>query len=158
MDSRCYSSYIFLHKITMNLTLSSTSVEWLLKLQAIIPNPLNLPCVCHKDETLDENGLLYNWSDNLFWGTHKDNTRDMWKKWRANNNLVLNHPKPILWKFWKDNHLSKKVNQYTLEWEFIRSWYSMADVQRELCIFYTSISACCKQKAKTAGWFIWKYA
>lgn len=33
-----------------------------------IPNPLNKPCVCHKD-----NNPLNNHCANLYWGTHKEN-------------------------------------------------------------------------------------
>lgn len=35
---------------------------------AYIPNPLNKPCVCHKD-----NNPLNNRVDNLYWGTQKEN-------------------------------------------------------------------------------------
>lgn len=35
-----------------------------------IPNPDNLPCVCHKD-----NNPLNNNVDNLYWGTYKENTQ-----------------------------------------------------------------------------------
>ena len=122
-----------------------------------LENPLNLPCVLHKDETLDENGFLYNWYDNLWWWTAKDNIQDKYKKWRANNHFQTNHPKPMLWKFWKDHNRSKKVNQYTKDWEFIRIWYSLADVERELWIANASIISCCKWKYKNAGGFIWRY-
>lgn len=40
-----------------------------------IPNPYNLPCVLHKDD--DKTNPHKN---NLFWGTHADNTRDMFNK------------------------------------------------------------------------------
>ena len=122
-----------------------------------IPNPNNLPCACHKKEELDENWRLYNWVDNLWWGTYSDNNKDRYNKWRANNPFQINHPRPNLWKFWKNNPLSKKVNQYTKEWEFIKSWYCIKDVKRELLINSSSISKCCKWKVYTAWWFIWKY-
>ncbi len=122
-----------------------------------IPNPLNLPFVLHKDETLDEKGFLYNWADNLFWWTQKENMQDMWNKWRANNNLQLRNPKPYLWKFGKEHNCSKTVIQYSLDWEFIKEWWSTREVERELWIHNWSISKCCRWKAKTAGGFIWKY-
>lgn len=37
---------------------------------AWIPNPENLPCVCHKD-----NNPLNNKVSNLYWGTQEDNVR-----------------------------------------------------------------------------------
>lgn len=120
-----------------------------------IQNPDNLPCVLHKDETLNENWLLYNWYDNLFWGTNSDNMKDMWSKGRQNNNFINNPPHK--WKFWKDNISSIKVNQYSLEWIFIKTWYSIADVTRELWISRQSIRRCCTLRYKKAGWFIWKY-
>ena len=124
---------------------------------AFIPNPDDLPCVLHKKEDLDENWLLYNWSDNLYWGTHRDNMIDMINKWRANNHLVFNNPKIWLWKLWKLNPNSKKVNQYTIDWMLIRNWDSIADVQRDLKINHAHISAVCLWKRRTAGGFVWKY-
>lgn len=103
-----------------------------------IPNPLNLPCVLHKKEDLDENWALYNWSDNLFWWTQKDNIQDMLKKWRAS--------KFHKWKFWKYHPKSKGVNQYTKEWIFIKTWNSIMDVQRELWIDQSSICKSCNWK------------
>ena len=120
---------------------------------AFIPNPLNLPLVCHKDETLDERWLLYNWSDNLFWWTHSDNAKDSEKKWRSNNHFKTNNPS----KLWILNCRAKSVNQFSKDWEFIKEWWSQKDVERELRIYQTWVSNCCLWKQKTAGWFIWKY-
>lgn len=122
-----------------------------------VPNPLNLPCACHREETL-VNWALYNWADNLWWWTVKDNTQDCHKKWRANNHFTTNNPRPRLWKFWKDNKGSKPVNQYTLEWIFIKKWDSATDVQRKLWLLQTSICQCCKWKTNKVGWFVWKYS
>jgi len=44
-----------------------------------IPNPLNLPCVLHKDDD-----KLNPHRDNLKWGTQEDNVRDMYSKGRYN--------------------------------------------------------------------------
>ena len=52
----------------------------------------------------------------------------------------------------------KKVNQYNKNKDFIKSWDSIIDVQKQLGISKSSISKCCKNKAKTAGKFIWEYA
>lgn len=40
--------------------------------EAYIPNPLNKPCVCHKD-----NNPLNNHYKNLYWGTHQENMAQM---------------------------------------------------------------------------------
>lgn len=49
---------------------------------AYLPNPNNLPCVCHKDDNRANSSV-----SNLFWGTHKDNTQDMIKKSRNRFNV-----------------------------------------------------------------------
>lgn len=142
---KCWHSQINLH---LNWIRWSISISRLVAIH-FIPNPDNLPCVLHKKEDLDENWALYNWADNLCWWTYSDNSQDMMKKWRANN--------LVKWKFWKDNPKSKPINQYTLEWEFIRGWFSTMDIQRELWIAKSSISQCCNWKRKSAWWFIWRY-
>ena len=65
---------------------------------------------------------------------------------------------PYLWKFWKLHHGSKKVNQYTLDWIFIKTRDSIMDIQRKLKIFRQNISKCCNWKLKTAWWFIWNFS
>lgn len=122
-----------------------------------IPNPDNLPLVCHKDETLDENGLLYNWADNLYWGTYSDNAKDRENKWRWNDYLKLNNPKPNLWKFWKECYNSRWIIQFDLSMNFVKEWDSIIDIERNLWIHHPNISKVCLQKRQTAGGFIWKY-
>lgn len=141
------------------------SQGWIVKRFAIhrlvalhfIPNPLNLPCVLHKDETLDEGWSLYNWMDNLWWWTYSDNSKDREKKWRGNNAWKINLLNTNLWKFWIKHHNSKKISQYTQDWEFIKEWDCTMDVERSININHSNISYCCKWKIKTAGGFIWKY-
>lgn len=135
-------SLINLHK---NWFKKTKTVHRLVALH-FIPNPLNLPCVLHKDETLID-WRLYNWADNLFWGTLKDNSQDMSKKGRQ----------WLQWKFWKENPLSKPVNQYTKKWIFIQNWDSATDIQRELWISNSHIWSCCKGKLKSSWWFLWRY-
>lgn len=125
------------------------SVKLRLVAQHFIPNPLNLPCVLHKVETLDENWVLYNGEDNLYWWTHSDNMKDMQRKWRSNGYFK--------WKFWVDNPKSKPINQYALDKTFIKVWKTIRQVERELWIANSSITKCCNWKLKTSGGFIWKY-
>ena len=143
-------------RLYWNWIVFSTSFHRLVAFH-FIPNPLNLPCVLHRKEDLDENWALYNWADNLFWWTHKDNIRDMWNKWRQKNTFQTNHPKIWKWKFWKDHNASKSVNQYTLKWEFIKEWESILNVERSIWINHRNISSCCLLKRKSAWWYIWKY-
>lgn len=124
---------------------------------AFIENPNNYPIVCHKDEKLDENWMLYNWVDNLYWWTYKENSDDKWRKWRQNNIFQLNNPQPTKWKFWKNHNSSKPIIQYTKELEIIREWDSASCVERELWYSQWNISMCCVWKKKTAYWFIWRF-
>lgn len=126
--------------------------------QHFIPNPDNLPCVLHKLETLDERWMLYNWYNNLYWGTQKDNMIDKHNKWRANNYLQVNHTNNMLWKLWKEHPTSKQIKQYTLDWTFIKEWWSIIEIYRNIWIVNSNISQCCNWKRKTAGGFIWKFS
>lgn len=100
--------------------------------------------VCHKDDN-----PLNNHEDNLFLWTQKDNMKDCSIKWRTK----WWHK----WKFWKNNHSSKKINQYTLDWTFIKTWDSMIDIEISIWILYQNISNCCRKVQKTCWGFIWKY-
>lgn len=126
---------------------------------AFIPNPDNLPCVCHKNETLDENWQLYNWVDNLFWWTRSDNMQDMYSKWRSNNHFQRNPPYTNLWKFWKDHPRSRPISQHTKDWDFIKKYVSIKEASIITGIIHQNINSCCAWKywMKSAGWFIWKY-
>ena len=58
-----------------------------------------------------------------------------------------------------NSHLTKKIIQYKKNGELIKIWNSISDIQRELGIEVSSISACCLNRInrKTAGGFKWKY-
>lgn len=57
-----------------------------------------------------------------------------------------------------NNPASKKVNQYSLNGEFIRSWDYMTQIEDETGVNRVSIGYCCRGKYKQAGGFIWRYA
>lgn len=123
--------------------------------EAFMPNPSNLPCVCHKDETLI-NWYLNNSVDNLWWWTYKDNVIDKFKKGRANNNYFCKDH-PMKWEFWEKHYSARKVLQIDTDNNFIKEWGSLIDVERNLWICNTSITSCCRWRQKTAGWFKWSY-
>lgn len=50
-----------------------------------------------------------------------------------------------------------KVLQYSLKGILIKVWDSLMDVQRELGLYNSHISACCRGKRKTHGGFSWRY-
>lgn len=52
---------------------------------------------------------------------------------------------------------SKPITQYDLYGNFIKNWGGMGLASKNLNIDRGSISACCKNKVKTAGGFKWKY-
>lgn len=51
----------------------------------------------------------------------------------------------------------KRVNQYSLTGDFINSFTSIKEAGKTLNIDNSWITACCKNKAKTAGGYRWKY-
>lgn len=109
-----------------------------------LDNPDNKEQINHKNWIKNDNRL-----ENLEWNTRSEN---ILHKYRI---LWIKHH--MLWKTWILCPNSKKVNQYTLDWNFIKSWYCGTDVQRQLWICQSMISAVCLWKQKTAWWFIWKY-
>ncbi len=101
--------------------------------EAFIPNPNNLPFVCHKDDDPANNCV-----DNLFWGTHKDNQEDSHNKGRHTK------PKRAVFAHAPDG------NMYYYE--------SIKEAERQTRINKSHISECCRASRKHAGGFTWKYA
>lgn len=91
--------------------------------------------------------------ENLEWCTRSENEKHKY------SHLWYEIPKYNLWKKWILNHLSKKVNQYDLKWNFIKTWDSFSDIEKELNIKHSNIWSCCMWKIwyKSAWWFTWKY-
>jgi hypothetical protein len=54
--------------------------------------------------------------------------------------------------------LSKKINQYDLDNNFIRTWNSSIEIERTIGIDQSNVCLCCNGKRDTAGGFKWKYA
>ena len=116
---------------------------------AFIPNPQNLPIINHKNQIVNDNRI-----ENLEWCNYvyNNNYADRNKK------VAIASRNRMLGKKGKLNPSSKSVLQFTKDGNFIRKWYCITDVEREIGIMHQDISKCCKGKQKTAGNFIWKYA
>lgn len=96
--------------------------------QAFIPNPDNLPQVHHKDEN-----KLNNVISNLEWVSASKNVRhSIYKQ-------------------------SFRINQYTLGGEFIKTWDSLHQIERETGLKRQTISKVCKGKQTHAYNYKWRY-
>ena len=59
--------------------------------------------------------------------------------------------------FFDGNRTFKKVNQYTTDFEFIRTWDKIIEAEK-FGFHHSCVSDCCRGKRKTAYGFIWRYA
>ncbi len=116
--------------------------------------------VNHKDWIKLNNNL-----ENLEFCDYKDNALHSWVNWLSiytekarKNNWLKTNRNPSIWKFWILNKSSKKVDQYDLEWNFIKTWDSMSNIWRELSLNISSISRCCSWKMSITWWYKWYYS
>lgn len=112
--------------------------------ETFIPNPNNYPLVLHKKAVIDGGT---NKASNLYWGTPLQNMQD---KIKDGHNY---------YSFGKHKGLSKKINQYDLQHNFIRQWDCIADASRGLNIHREQISRVCRKcpKRKSTHNFIFEY-
>lgn len=112
--------------------------------EAFLMNEKNMPVINHINWIKDDNRI-----ENLEWCTVKHNNIEAFRIW-----LKIWTWK---WKFWPNSASAKKTIQYDMNWTIIKEWWSISDAMRLLKIDKSAIVKCCKWKAKTAWWFIWKY-
>ena len=113
--------------------------------ETFIPNPLDLPCVNHKDSNRTNCRV-----ENLEWCTVSYN-----EKYSYDNN---NRRDKMNWKHGKDNANSKAVHALNKNGGIVFSFDCIMDAERETGILNSNIVACLKGRHKTAGGYIWIYA
>lgn len=96
-----------------------------------IQNPNKFPEINHKNEDK---------TCNEYWNLE-------WCSCKYNNNYGTHKQR-----------ISKRVNQYDKQGNYIKTWDSLSEVGRELGINVAGISRCCKGYLKTTKGYKWRYA
>ena len=101
---------------------------------AFIENPNNYKCVNHKDEDKTNNK-----AENLEWCSHKYNNNYGTRNARISQNG------------------GRKIAQYSLNGELIKTWNSEAEAARHYKVKRTTISGCCAGRQHTSCGYIWRF-
>lgn len=105
--------------------------------EAFIENPLNLPCVNHKD-----NNPLNNHISNLEWCTYHYNNNYGTHSERLSNAMV--------------DKYGAKIDMYTKDGLFVKSFNSIRDAVNE-GFTRDSISKCCRGKLNSHNGYVFRY-
>ena len=113
---------------------------------AFIENYYNCEQINHIDGNKQNNNI-----NNLEWCTKSYNIKEAYRLG------LKTAPKTMLGIKSYKNHLSKPVNQYDLQGNFIKRYDSFSAAARATGLNRTHIGECCNGKNRTYGGFIWKY-
>lgn len=109
--------------------------------QTFILNPKALPQINHIDGNKQNNNI-----NNLEWCNNSENQKHAYEKGLKLKKIGVNNP----------GH--KKLNQYDLQGNYIKTWDYIKQAGDSLNIPNSNIVKCCKKTYKTAGGFVWRYA
>ena len=116
----------------LNLGAGKTVSAHVIVANAFIPNPMNKPCVNHKDHD-KTNPCAYN----LEWVTDSEN---------------VNYSKHLY-----DSPKKRKVDKFMLDGTFMETFDSVSEAGKSVGKPHANISACCIGTYQSAYGFIWKY-
>lgn len=112
-----------------------------------IPNPNNYPVVNHISGAKIDNN-----SKNLEWCSQSENLKHAFRIG------LMKRSTPMKGRTGEKHPKSKKVNQYDLQGNFIKTWDCIRSVERKLNINSQNISACCRGTRNRTGGYRWGYA
>ena len=99
-----------------------------------VPNPDNKPEIDHINGINTDNR-----AENLRWVTRSENCSN--ENTRYKNGVTRR----------------KKVNQYTLDGELVKTWLSASEIYRETGYAQGNVSQCCRGEKKQMYGFVWRY-
>lgn len=102
---------------------------------AFIPNPFNFPEINHKDENKLNNNV-----SNLEWCTRSYNCK---------YGNIQNK---------KNKYRYKKINQYDLDGNHIKTWNNATEIEKELGISQNMVKRCCRKIRNKTHNYRWEYA
>lgn len=129
------------YKLRLNNVSKSWKAHRLLAIH-FVPNPLNKPCVNHINGIKIDNRV-----ENIEWCTLSENTR------HAHDKGLIHRSNKGKWV----SNKSKKIYQYDLLGNHIKTHKSLRQASKSTGIVLSSISLCANKKNKTAGGFKWSF-